>query len=178
MTAFLLTISFVLHALSLFIIILLYLQLTKVKEVEKRQAQMIEEMEQTVSAYFIEWKEENERFLQALAQKLNRRVDEKAKQVPNVQVNEAKRSADAAVKTEPLPNQTENVWSPLEHAEKMKDTLEIRAIQPKQAPASSASSLAEQAMQLQQEGKTIEEIAKLLKKGKTEIELLLKFRQM
>lgn len=157
MTAFLLTISFVLHALSLFIIILLYLQLTKIKEVEKRQAQMIEEMEQTVSAYFIEWKEENERFLQTLSKTLQRR--------PSVKKEE---------KTEVPLEQKESEWSPLAHVDEMKDTVEIRASRPKPAPLS----LAEQAAKLYEEGKTIEEIAKTLKKGKTEIELLLKFRQM
>ncbi|GGJ56154.1 hypothetical protein GGR02_000428 [Anoxybacillus voinovskiensis] len=165
MTAFLLTISFVLHALSLFIIILLYLQLAKIKEVEKRQAQIIEEMEQTVSAYFIEWKEENERFLQALSKTLHHRSSVK---------NEAKVEKSATTPNAAPLEQKESEWSPLAHVDEMKDTVEIRTIRPKPAPLS----LAEQAAQLYKEGKTIEEIAKTLKKGKTEIELLLKFRQM
>jgi len=165
MTAFLLTISFVLHALSLFIIILLYLQLTKIKEVEKRQAQMIEEMEQTVSAYFIEWKEENDRFLQALSKTLHHRSSVK---------NEAKAEKSATTPNTASQKQKKSEWSPLAHVDEMKDTVEIRTIRPKPAPLS----LAEQAAQLYKEGKTIEDIAKILKKGKTEIELLLKFRQM
>ncbi|MCL6586002.1 MAG: hypothetical protein K6T72_05675 [Anoxybacillus sp.] len=164
MTAFLLTISFVLHALSLFIIILLYLQLTKVKEVEKRQAQMIEEMEQTVSAYFIEWKEENDRFLQTLSQTLQRR--------PDVKKEEKTKRAETTSSHVPLERE-KSEWSPLAHVDQMKDTVEIRTIKPPSPPLS----LAEEAAKLYEEGKTIEEIAKKLKKGKTEIELLLKFRQ-
>ncbi|ANB60003.1 DUF6115 domain-containing protein [Anoxybacteroides amylolyticum] len=165
MIALLLTISFVLHALSLFIIILLYLQLTKIKEVEKRQSQIIEEMEQTVSAYFIEWKEENERFLQALSKTLHHRSSAK---------NETKAEKSEAAPSTALFERKESEWSPLAHVDQMKDTVEIRTIRPKPAPLS----LAEQVVQLYKEGKTIEEIAKMLKKGKTEIELLLKFRQM
>jgi hypothetical protein len=160
MTAFLFMVSFALHALSLFIIILLYLQLSKIKEVEKRQSQLIQEMEQTVSTYLVEWKEENERFLNSLSQKMNRRVDEGTKRTPAIQLKESE-------------------WTlSLNHVEKMKDKVEISTIHPKKNEQPSASSLAEQAIKLQKEGKTIEEIAKLLKKGKTEIELLLKFRQM
>ncbi|MBB5323646.1 hypothetical protein HNQ34_000738 [Anoxybacillus tepidamans] len=161
MTAFLFIISFALHALSLFIIILLYLQLSRIKEVEKRQSQFIKEMEQTVSAYLVEWKEENERFLNVLSKKMNRRNDD----------GEAKRPSEMR------PQKGEWTLS-LDHVEKMKDKVEISTVYAKKNEQPSASSLVEQVLQLQKEGKTIEEIAKLLKKGKTEIELLLKFRQM
>jgi hypothetical protein len=38
-------------------------------------------------------------------------------------------------------------------------------------------SIMQQALQLHRQGKTIEEIARILEKGKTEIELLLKFQR-
>jgi hypothetical protein len=156
MIAFLLVVSFILHALSLFVIILLYLQLSKVKETEKRQQQMAEEMEQTFSAYLLEWKEENERFLKELSDMLTNRTKADRKQSPS-KVNET------STKEEALPNYFPNV-------DDVKDIVDIRhqAMPP---------SLVDEAWKLFEQGKTIEEIAKILKKGKTEIELLLKFRQ-
>ncbi|PDM41290.1 hypothetical protein CN643_13285 [Parageobacillus yumthangensis] len=155
MIAFLLVVSFILHALSLFVIILLYLQLSKVKETEKRQQQMAEEMEQTFSAYLLEWKEENERFLKELSDMLTNRTKADRKQSPP--------KADAtSTKEEALPNYFPNV-------DDVKDIVDIRH--------QAMPSLVEEAWQLFEQGKTIEEIAKILKKGKTEIELLLKFRQ-
>ncbi|QSB48190.1 hypothetical protein [Parageobacillus toebii] len=155
MIAFLLVVSFILHALSLFVIILLYLQLSKVKETEKRQQQMAEEMEQTFSAYLLEWKEENERFLKELSDMLTNRTKADRKQSPS--------KADAtSTKEEALPNYFPNV-------DDVKDIVDIRH--------QAMPSLVEEAWQLFEQGKTIEEIAKILKKGKTEIELLLKFHQ-
>ncbi|MED5050505.1 hypothetical protein P9850_01295 [Anoxybacillus rupiensis] len=166
MIAFLLTVSFALHAFSLFIIILLYLQLSKVKEVEKKQSQLIQEMEETISAYLLEWKEENERFLQALSQRMRSRDNVQTKPSP-------------APKQHSAPVKDDEWLPPMEQVDTIKDRIEISETnqQQKEVP-SSPSSIAEQAEQLQKEGKTIEEIAKLLNKGKTEIELLLKFRQM
>jgi hypothetical protein len=155
MIAFLLVVSFILHALSLFVIILLYLQLSKVKETEKRQQQMAEEMEQTFSAYLLEWKEENERFLKELTDMLTNRTKADRKQSPS-KVNAT------STKEEALPNYFPNV-------DDVEDIVDIRH--------QAMPSLVEEAWQLFEQGKTIEEIAKILKKGKTEIELLLKFRQ-
>jgi hypothetical protein len=155
MIAFLLVVSFILHALSLFVIILLYLQLSKVKETEKRQQQMAEEMEQTFSAYLLEWKEENERFLKELSDMLTNRTKADRKQSPS-------KANATSTKEEALPDYFPNV-------DDVKDIVDIRH--------QAMPSLVEEAWQLFEEGKTIEEIAKILKKGKTEIELLLKFRQ-
>jgi hypothetical protein len=156
MIAFLFVISFILHALSLFVIILLYLQLSKVKETEKRQQQMAEEMEQTFSTYLLEWKEENKRFLKELSDMMIHRSKADGKKSP-IKVNAT------STKEEALPNYFPNV-------DDVKDIVDIRhqAMPP---------SLADEAWKLFEQGKTIEEIAKTLKKGKTEIELLLKFRQ-
>ncbi|GMN98516.1 hypothetical protein [Parageobacillus thermoglucosidasius] len=156
MIALLLVISFVLHAVSLFIIILLYLQLSKVKETEKRQQQMAEEMEQTFSAYLLEWKEENERFLKKLSDMASNRSQEEVKNHPSV-------VQATSANEEELPDYFPNV-------DDVKDIVDIRQ---QAAPPL----LADEAWKLYEQGKTIEEIAKMLKKGKTEIELLLKFRQ-
>jgi hypothetical protein len=164
MLAFLLTISFLLHALSLWIIILLYLRLTKVKEIEKQQQQMTEEIEQTFSAYLLEWKEENERFLTELAAILPNRS--RADHSPPK--DSAEPQAEGNEKTAPS-EETETLPSYFPNIDEIKDIVDIR-----QQPVSSA---ADRVWQLYEQGKTVEEIAKILNKGKTEVELLLKFRQ-
>jgi hypothetical protein len=168
MLAFLLTISFLLHALSLWIIILLYLRLTKVKEIEKQHEQMTEEMEQTFSAYLLEWKEENERFLEELAAILS----ERSRPDYSPPADSAKTRAEGsetAAPSEEEETEKEALPSYFPNIDEIKDIVDIR-----QQPA---SSLADRAWQLYEQGKTIEEIAKILHRGKTEIELLLKFRQ-
>jgi hypothetical protein len=163
MLAFLLTISFLLHALSLWIIILLYLRLAKVKEMEKQQQQMTEEIERTFSAYLLEWKEENERFLTELAAILpNRSRTDHLPKDSTEPLTEGNKTTEPSEETEPLPSYFPNI-------DEIKDIVDIR-----QQPASSA---ADRVWQLYEQGKTVEEIAKILNKGKTEVELLLKFRQ-
>nr|WP_235186691.1 hypothetical protein [Geobacillus sp. FW23] len=62
MMAFWLTISLLLHALSFWLIIVLFLRLSRLGEAERRA----EELEEAMTAYLAAWKEENERFLAEL----------------------------------------------------------------------------------------------------------------
>ncbi|WP_199426033.1 hypothetical protein [Thermaerobacillus caldiproteolyticus] len=180
MIVFLLVVSFILHAISFLVIILLYLQWSKVKEVEKRQAQLIKDIEHTVSAYLVEWKEENDRFLNALSEAVNQPADEVITSLSKSPSSEPEQSLPPHSNTATPSSKTnthsssqtvapvEQEWSThLPNIEAITDKVEI----------GSSSSIAERVIQLHKNGKTIEEIAKILKKGKTEIELLLKFRQ-
>ena len=60
---FLLTVSFLIHGLSLFCIILLYMQVTKVKRIERLHQQNINKMEAAMGSYLAEFQEQNEQFL-------------------------------------------------------------------------------------------------------------------
>jgi hypothetical protein len=164
MSTFLFVISFILHLISFFFIILLSLKLAKVKEVETKQAKMMKDMEEAIAAYLLEFKEENEKFIDTLTKTINRvelqhKKEEKAeKQVPTY-----------------LPN-----------IEQIKDQVDISMTHINHEKISSSNntemnkemqSIMQQALQLHRQGKTIEEIARILEKGKTEIELLLKFQR-
>jgi hypothetical protein len=164
MSTFLFVISFILHLISFFFIILLSLKLAKVKEVETKQAKMMKDMEEAIAAYLLEFKEENEKFIDTLTKTINRvelqhKKEEKAeKQVPTY-----------------LPN-----------IEQIKDQVDISMTHINHEEISSSNntemnkemqSIMQQALQLHRQGKTIEEIARILEKGKTEIELLLKFQR-
>ncbi|EMI11873.1 hypothetical protein [Anoxybacillus gonensis] len=150
MTTFLWLISFVLHGVSLFLIILLSLKWAKIKETEREQAELIREMETMMTTYLMQFKEENERFV---------------KQMTSSAVRQKK-------KEPPLLLRDEQVRLPVED---VVDRIELSSTTPQEEPA--LESLISEALKLQQQGKTIDEIAKLLKRGKTEIELLLKFHQ-
>ncbi|MGG6432029.1 DUF6115 domain-containing protein [Anoxybacillus sp. D401a] len=150
MTTFLWLISFVLHGVSLFLIILLSLKWAKIKETEREQAELIREMETMMTTYLMQFKEENERFV---------------KQMTSSAVRQKKKEASP-------PFREEQVRLPVED---VVDRVELSTTAPKEEP--SLESLISEALKLQQQGKTMDEIAKALKRGKTEIELLLKFHQ-
>ncbi|WP_088005951.1 DUF6115 domain-containing protein [Indiicoccus explosivorum] len=118
-------ILFSMQALSFYLIVLLLLKNSRIKELEQRQEQIVEEMEYSLTAYLIEIKEENDRLLDRL---------ETGKQ-------EAQQS--------PVPAESAEPEKPAARTEA--EALYLR-------------------------GFTIEEIARQLGTGKTEVELLLKFR--
>lgn len=63
MNTFLLIVSFILHAIAFFVIILLYYRLEQTRGIERKQANLLKDMEDVLSAYIVEMKEENELFL-------------------------------------------------------------------------------------------------------------------
>jgi hypothetical protein len=167
MSTFLFVISFILHLISFFFIILLSLKLAKVKEVETKQAKMMKDMEEAIAAYLLEFKEENEKFIDTLTKTINR-------------VELQHKKEEKAEKQAALPTYLPNI-------EQIKDQVDISMTHVTHEKISSSNntemnkemqSIMQQALQLHRQGKTIEEIARILEKGKTEIELLLKFQQM
>ncbi|WP_339170309.1 hypothetical protein [Anoxybacillus sp. FSL W8-1294] len=150
MTTFLWFASFVLHGISLFLIILLSLKWVKIKETEREQAELIREMETMMTTYLMQFKEENERFV---------------KQITSSAVRQKKRETPPSLREE----------QPSLPIDDVVDRIELSTTTPK--GEESLDSLVSEALKLQQQGKTIDEIAKILKRGKTEMELLLKFHQ-
>ncbi len=199
MTTFLLLFCFVLIAIAFLLIIVLYQKFSTIKELEKKQSTIIHEMEQMITIYLMEMKEENEAFLTRLLQ------DEKDLSSSNVKggsklthssfedkslnsepfeiiekslttqemesllpkyddENKFEKNIQNKVYTNPTISEKENATGEAKSTFKIKDDLYVQ-------------SLSAQALLLQKKGDTIEQIAKKLGKGKTEIELLLKFRQ-
>ncbi|MGG1558375.1 hypothetical protein [Geobacillus thermoleovorans] len=201
MMAFWLTISLLLHALSFWLIIVLFLRLSRLGEAERRA----EELEEAMTAYLAAWKEENERFLAELDSLLNSGA---APFVSAPETNDApsgQRGANGK-ETASMPGagggeigagfekrtaeakKGENEPAERGETEKraktsrpsaapgyfpdigtVKDVLELSLTRPADA--------SELARRLYAEGETVEEIAKQLGKGKTEVELWLKFAQ-
>lgn len=198
MVNFLLITSLFLNIIALFCIIVLYLRQNRFIEIEKNQERLLAESEQMISAFILEIKEDNEKFIEKMkALELKQHTElpwemEKAQaavttQIPT-QIQQTKGSeppvlkkgsvyqAVQAYKKAPkiqldVSGQVENELPPLivEQPPIVEQTEDI--------PVKKQESLLEQVLHLQKEGLSIQEISRRLNKGETEIELLIKFQQ-
>ncbi|KMJ58662.1 hypothetical protein AB685_12360 [Bacillus sp. LL01] len=150
-------VNFALTLLAIFFIILLFIKFSKVQQLEQDYRRLIQEAEDTISSYVMELKEENSAFLKRLNENTRQknsevmdRFDERESELSAIDVKEllAQENVQEAVEEPTIQQNAFEEWS-----------------------------LKDQVKYLIDEGLTSEEIAKKLNKGKTEIELLLKFRQ-
>ncbi|AGT31563.1 hypothetical protein M493_06335 [Geobacillus genomosp. 3] len=189
MGAFWLTVSLLLHAFSFWLIILLFMRLSRLSEAEQRAAKRAEELEEAMTAHLVAWKEENERFLGEFDALLRAKTAaEPFKRPP------ASKRAALALRAESGGNGATSPTSSAESDESGAEGKMEGNVKPEQdghdaAPdyfpdiesiedvldLSSSVSTADVARHLYDEGATVEEIAKKLQRGKTEVELLLKF---
>lgn len=185
----------VLQLLSFYFIVILNVKLSKFKELEYRQEQLMREMDNVVSAYLLEMREENDRLIEELsktplpqvevthnaskvAQSKSNVVSVTTKDVlPSVNIKEANFELEAKALV-PKAVATKAYAQQKIPANEAKPLVEQNALTETNKPVESNSqalSYEEEVVQLANEGKSPEEIAKLMQKGKTEIELLLKF---
>ncbi|MBD0406296.1 Swarming motility protein SwrB [Bacillus sp. 1021] len=151
MSTLLWLLSFVLHGILLYAVIILYTRFSALKETERQQKKILEETENTLAAFLLELKEENERLEDA---------KNRADQAPDAEDTE---SRPVKPQKEPdIPDHMEKLISATEQAESEEN--------------SGAHSFEERVAELYEQGLTPAEIAKRMKSGKTEIELFLKFR--
>lgn len=152
MYPFLLVISFILHLFAFFWIFLLSMRLKRANEIEKRQAEIQKEIEDLFQSYLFEMKEENEKLLKLIAKPtkpVNKNpIDNRGKATQQIyQTQMEKPKPKPKEYTPPVPN--------------VEDRFE--------------TSLNSKVILLHEQGLKAEEIAQKLNKGKTEIELILKF---
>lgn len=175
--------------LMFYFITLLNVKVAKFKDLEIRQNQLMREMEESISLYLVEIREENDRLIQELSENKpkNHVKNNENLAIINVEdqsiiVHDEKKETDPSSNEQKVfvpkviarnaynkyKNQT-NTSEPKVVKEQDQNPSQIESNQP-------PLSFEQQVIQLHNEGKSIEEIAKLTKKGKTEIELLLKFQ--
>ncbi|GIN67359.1 Swarming motility protein SwrB [Bacillus sonorensis] len=157
--------SFMLHGILIYFVIILYMRLGAFKDAEKKQKQLLEETENTLTAFLIELKDENEKLVRDLQQAEKRGPQQADKHQPDAP-DESDAERAEAKETDDLPLHIESMIDEVERAE---DELN-------QEERGDSDSLEEKAAALHEQGFSPEEIARRLKSGKTEIELLLKFR--
>nr|MBO2504397.1 hypothetical protein [Bacilli bacterium] len=180
--------------ISFYLIFILNSKMSKFKDLESRQDKMMEEMENAISVYLLEIKEENDRFIHELTKiKTSQQksvLNLQAGTVPDpigkepveddLQKNVV--NLDAILPTIPKAiaknayiQQKKNM---AKEQENMPDVIanEKKGHKLNDEMLQRDVSLKDKVLALHQEGKSIEEIAKITQKGKTEIELLLKFQ--
>lgn len=210
MTTFLLLISLFLNVLAIFAIIILFLRQNRLLQVERKQEKMISDMEEVISTYLLQMKEENEAFIDrvkslgirsepineidsnknntkengngATQEKdskdilLQSRIGKasvykaasayKQNSIAVVKDNESKTPEsleDHSVKLPPLGKNNDVIVENGKSANSLRDHLQ-------------EDSFLNQVLALKKQGFTEDKIAQKLNKGKTEIELLLKFQ--
>jgi hypothetical protein len=177
MTTFLFIISFLLNIISLLAIIILYTRQNRFIDLEKRQGKMLQEMEETISTYLIEMKEENDAFISSLNKSKNEHSDQKNKtEIPQKSSSKHKDEELGSPSNKRL-NAYKAYKKPAESIQRNDDGGEWSPLVPDESRLNEEKSLVNKVITLQQKGLSIEEIAKSMGKGKTEIELLLKFNQ-
>ncbi|MFD2925549.1 DUF6115 domain-containing protein [Halobacillus naozhouensis] len=146
MVYFLLTISFILHGILILIIMVLFKKVKQAEELELRQKQVASEIEEVFNQYLMEIKEENEK----MDTWLN-----------HTSTSEADHRPQEPTKTEKPEEQNDEDYSPP---------------LPVQEEAEYVPSLPSRVMTMYNSGMDMEEIARELNLGKTEVELLVKFQ--
>ncbi|WP_042471966.1 hypothetical protein [Bacillus ndiopicus] len=157
-----------------YLIILLNNKVSKFKDLEVRQDQLMQEMDNAIGVYLIEMREENDRLLRELTVKSTTSVANQQRiveqevattlEIKNEQLSET-------ILKEPMQIEKKafvpkNVAASVYKQHKIKEPSA-----PKQEPIT----LEQQIITMHKNGQSIEEIAKQTQKGKTEIELLIKF---
>jgi hypothetical protein len=194
-TALIITL-FLIQLIMFFVIIILNSKISKFKDLELRQNQLIEEMDNTISVYLLEMKEENDRLIEELkTSKLS-----SSKPIPSIHTQSTVQKETFGVEkkeTTQLTNTSKademeapRVFVPVQRVanaytkqkanvvvEKELDEVQAELFDKIEEPilAEKEQTFEQKIVALYNEGKTIEEIAKQMQRGKTEIELLIKF---
>ncbi|WP_163579897.1 DUF6115 domain-containing protein [Gracilibacillus saliphilus] len=150
----LLLFSFIIHIVTFIIIRQLKLKQDTLAGVEDNVNQQVKNIEDTLAVYLVELKEENEKFVQQVEKFNSNNSDNN---------NQKQHEVRKSVKEVNTPKQSTKEYQPISHVEQVEDVVE----------RSTTASV----LHLHEKGYTVDEIAKELDKGKTEVELLLKFQQ-
>jgi len=200
MTIILIAVLFILQLLSFYFLIILNTKLAKFKDLEKKQERLMREMDDTISLYLADMKDENDRLIQELQRVSKSEIQNAVKQEepivrqkeleqpPSLTKEESTGDGSVSLDNEPrvyVPkNIVANAYSRQQQTGAKNDAnkTEAKVAQSAQQPTDETKkeeakplTIEQQAIELAKQGKTAEEIAKQLQKGKTEIELLLKF---
>lgn len=199
MTTALIITLFIIQLITIFVIVILNSKLSKFHDLEKRQNELVNEMDNAISVYLMEMREENDR----LINELKKPVDT---------LNKARISSEVPIHTvteQPVMKQMETLqyqsdsikqeeqqteiqprkFVPVKQAanaynkqknepiEELEETTSIEAqlFSNEDSNETKQPTFEQQVVEHYRKGKSIEEIAKMMQRGKTEIELLVKF---
>ncbi|MGE7917887.1 hypothetical protein ACQKM9_02925 [Viridibacillus sp. NPDC093762] len=189
MVAAILVFLFIAQIISFFLIIMLYSKLSRFKDIEVKQERLKDDMDNAVGAYLAEMRDENNRLIEELSNiNITKKTTDnepleqlmKEKEVPVVPESEHKQKSEEAFLL-PTFSASKNVAAKAykqnqSQPQKKQQAVETVPQASEETVAVIELSLEDQVRELYSKGRSIEEIAKTLQKGKTEIELILKFK--
>lgn len=156
MTGVFIVFLFILQLVSFFFIAILNARLSKFQDVERKNEELMKEMDDAVSAYLFEMKDENNRLLEELSRRTSK--------FEGIEIKSQQLQDEVGFSTPTTISKTKV-------ANLYKQSFKVEESEPTLKPIT----LKEQVIQLSNSGKSTEQIAKQLGKGKTEIELMIKF---
>ncbi|WP_203246248.1 hypothetical protein [Sporosarcina beigongshangi] len=159
---------FIVQIMSFYFLALLYTKVSKFDDLEKKQRKLMIEMDDSIGAYLSELKDENERLIEQLVERDNKPF---AKKVVDSILTNGQEHTVTVEQAQPV-LRVSKPTIPVNVALKSYNAVTTN----QQGPTIVVDDDRTQAIKLFDAGKSIEEIAKALGKGKTEIELILKFR--
>ncbi|MED5092483.1 Swarming motility protein SwrB [Bacillus safensis] len=171
-------ISFMLHAALIYFVIILYTRMNSLKATEQKQRELLEETENTLAAFLMEVKEENDKLSKVAAASPDFSAEELKSDLQTPKQPQPPIESQQSVESEdPVPEHLSALLNEVEvQEEKVNEPvpqLETEASMPSKSEIE--ETFEDQVKTLYDEGRSLEEIAKEMKTGKTEIELLLKF---
>ncbi|MBS4203759.1 hypothetical protein [Lederbergia citrea] len=176
MTGTLIFLLFMFNILLTLAVVLLYLRQNRFVEIEKKQRKMQAESEELLTGFLMEIKEENEQFISKVS-KMKEEEDLFQQELNTAQQSIKDVKHESHISAEAYARllaarvyQTDEVDSRSDLQQSMNDPADA------EEEALDEKSFSEQVNYLTKQGLSEEEIAKVLKKGKKEVELLLKFR--
>ena len=204
MTTIVLVVLFISQLLTFYFLVILNSKLSKYKEIEKKQEAIIREMDDAISVYLVEVKDENDRLIKELTMQSKVQAERQSteyrrplvEEKPAVLSENVQEEASLKVqqlKLDPKDNHAERVIDVPKivpktiaanaYKKQLPDSQLVKPVEKfepmfeqQQKPADQVLSLFEQeVVRYHRLGMSIEEIAKKTQKGKTEIELLIKF---
>ncbi|MEY9975970.1 hypothetical protein [Lysinibacillus sp. RC79] len=196
MTIILIAVLFILQLISFYFLIILNTKLAKFKDLEKKQERLMREMDDTISVYLADMKDENDRLIQELqrvsksetqtnAVKQEEQIVRQKEQEQPPSLTKEKSTVDGSISLDNeqriyVPkNIVANAYSRQQQTGAKTEAKVVhsdqQATDATKKQEAKPLTVEQQVVELAKQGKTPEEIAKQLQKGKTEIELLLKF---
>lgn len=170
----LIAVLFILLMICFYFIALLNMKLNRFQKNEHKQELMMEEMESSLANFLTEIEDENNKLIQIINSN-NQNNHREVVQVPIEKEDEPTQEDVASVKQEHHERKEEKVVfaAPRSYVKK------AYASEPKVATVEVPKvelTIEQQVKELYKKGQSIAEIAKQMNKGKTEVELLLKFQ--
>lgn len=176
MTTIFIVLLFVMQIISFYFLALLFTKISNFDDLEKKQRMLMDEMDDSITVYLSEIKDENDRLINELTSKVNQTDEKQTEKNHNPVVDRINN-----LQEQPSIIDLKTPVIPLNIALKSYGTTKIQTEQPEEVEEQGVEALLEtdertRAIRLFDAGESIEDIAKTLGKGRTEVELILKFR--